>query len=75
MLVVAILLSYDVLHDDGSGNGVSSPLRAIEIVGPEQTVFDWSRDACEAPRPHCIESVGVPEVEAEIDRLLRGGSR
>jgi len=48
LLVVAILLSYDVLHDDGSGNGVSSPLRAIEIVGPEQTVFDWSRDACEA---------------------------
>ena len=41
-----------------------SPLRSIEIVGPEQTVFDWSRDSCE-PRD-------IPDAPARAFRDARG---
>jgi hypothetical protein len=49
LLVVAVLVSFEILHggDSGGGSGASSPLRSISIAGPEETVFDWSRDACE----------------------------
>jgi hypothetical protein len=47
LLVGAVIVSYSLLHDDDSGAGVASPLGSIAIVGAEQTVFDWSRDACE----------------------------
>jgi hypothetical protein len=47
LLVVAVFVSYRIVHGDGSTGGVPSPLHGIEIVGSEQTVFDWSRDACE----------------------------
>jgi hypothetical protein len=64
LLVVAVVVSYQALHGDGAGGGVPSPLRAIEIMGPEQTVFDWSRDACE-PRD-------IPDAPARAFRDAAG---
>jgi hypothetical protein len=63
--VIAVIASYKVVHggDSGSG-GASSPLQSIAIAGPEQTVFDWSRDACE-PRD-------IPDVSARAFRDSSG---
>jgi hypothetical protein len=36
-------LSYDLLHGN---EGVVSNLQPVKIVGPEEKLFDWSRDAC-----------------------------
>ena len=47
LLVLTVIVSYRLLHDDDSGGGVPSALNSIAIVGAEQTVFDWSRSACE----------------------------
>jgi hypothetical protein len=49
LLVATIFASYRIAHREDSGGGVLSPLRSMAIAGPEQTVFDWSRDSC-APR-------------------------
>jgi hypothetical protein len=36
--------SYDIFHTEPLG---TSNLEPVAITGPEQTVFDWKRDACE----------------------------
>ena len=63
LLVAAVLVSFKILHGDDSG-GVSSPLRSIAIAGAEQTVFNWSRDACE-PRD-------IPDAPARAFRDAAG---
>jgi hypothetical protein len=47
LLALAVVVSYRLLYGDDSGGGAASPLGRVAIVGAEQTVFDWSRDACE----------------------------
>lgn len=47
LLALTVVISYRLLHGDDSGGGAASPLRSISIVGGEETVFDWSREACE----------------------------
>jgi hypothetical protein len=37
--------SYQLIHTDEAPLGQSS-LRPVELVGPQETVFDWSRQAC-----------------------------
>ena len=64
LLVATVFASYRIVHGEESGGGVSSPLRSIEIVGPEQTVFDWSRDSCE-PRD-------IPDTPARAFRDATG---
>jgi hypothetical protein len=64
LLVVTVFASYRIVHGGDSAGGVPSPLRSIAIIGPEQTVFDWSRDACE-PRD-------IPDTPARAFRDSRG---
>jgi hypothetical protein len=63
MLVAAVFVSYEIVHGGDSG-GIASPLESISIAGREQTVFDWSRDACE-PRD-------IPDAPARAFRDASG---
>ena len=62
--MATVFVSYEIIHGEGSGGGAPSPLESVEIVGPEETVFDWSRDACE-PRD-------IPDAPARAFRDARG---
>jgi hypothetical protein len=64
LLVATVFVSYRIVHGDDSGGGVASPLRSIAITGPEETVFDWSRNACE-PRD-------IPDAPARAFRDAEG---
>jgi hypothetical protein len=45
--VVVAVLSFRVLFDDLGGGSSHSSLEPVRLIGPEKTVFKWSRDACE----------------------------
>jgi hypothetical protein len=64
LLVATVFVSDRILHGGDSAGGVASPLRSIEIAGPEQTVFDWSRESC--------ESRDIPDAPARAFHDARG---
>ena len=45
LFVAAILVSYNILHEDEVDK--PSTLEPVRIEGPEETVFSWARDRCE----------------------------
>ena len=44
LFVVAIVLSFNLLSRDEAGS--PSRLAAVQLAGPEETVFSWARDRC-----------------------------
>ena len=60
-----IVFSYDLLH----GEKVDKPTRLapVALTGPEQTVFSWSREACE-PRD-------IPDLPARAFRDSNGNAQ
>jgi hypothetical protein len=43
----AIVVSYELLHDDTGSINTPSSLEPVRILGPEETVFSWARERCE----------------------------
>jgi hypothetical protein len=63
LLVATVIVSYDILNDDKSDKAPPT-LKSIAIVGPQQTVFDWSRQAC--------EDIDIPDAPARAFRDASG---
>ena len=45
-MLAAVFISNDLLHGDES-NDAPTKLKSIRVAGPQTTVFDWSKDACD----------------------------
>jgi hypothetical protein len=63
LFAATLIVSFNILHDDNSDKAPPT-LKSMTVAGPQTTVFDWSRDAC--------DDVDIPDAPARAFRDAAG---